>query len=201
MLLLAVDVIENTLKASVDAKAAPFFELRAGMVRDQLRRTAFWMAEKLKSAPDAKRAVLTSHDTLRYFGREFGIEIKALLSADGTPLPIKSDELQAWLDENGVNQITHDASYSIEQLTDICSDHGLIQPKAMHSRWLMPPGTRAVGTAEQLDVGTCDGALRGITRAVERRFGDLRRAKAKSAATVEPAPAITDEQPKDPEAK
>jgi len=72
-----VEAIRDAL-VKLDAAHAADFKASADLYIAQLRATDGWVKKQLAAVPKASRKLVTSHDAFRYFGRAYGIEIKAV---------------------------------------------------------------------------------------------------------------------------
>lgn len=171
----AVDIMGEALQSAVPPEAAPYFENRAHALKEVVGRTVKWAQERLTSPPAGQRFILASHDSLRYFARDFGIQVRAIFAPDGQPLPVEETELLSWLDAHGVNDFLADAAVAPLVADELCNRLRILRSNPTHTLMLAKPGTRQLGRVEALDMSTWDGAYRGLIRSVERRMGGGKR--------------------------
>jgi ABC-type Zn uptake system ZnuABC Zn-binding protein ZnuA len=198
----AVTAVTKGLQQLVRPEAADYFEYRAQPVIDRLNRLITWSNEKLNaSKPRGQRFLLSTHNTLGYFARDFGMETRALWNAADGALLIKDDsELMAWLEKNKVSDLLRDYSCPRDEvLDDFSVKFGIFATKPVYTIYPARPGTNQLGKMESLDVGTYDGAMRQLIRVIENRLGGSRTKsatdQAPEAAAESKAPARLDPTP------
>ncbi len=168
----AADVICTALKSKVRPEAEPYFTQRANAVTVRMDRLAEWAEERLASThPKGQRYLFTSHQTLGYFARDFGIETHALLLPNGEPLPDAEQDLVLWLANHNVSHFVPDVQAPNELLTHTQNFWTSTIGKRVYTLFLARPGTLQSGLLEVNDVGTYDGAFTHLVRAMERRLG------------------------------
>lgn len=75
-----VQVIADSL-ATADPANAEFYEARADGYLEQLRRLDAWIAEQTARVPEARRILVTTHDTFGYFAERYGFEILSVMGS------------------------------------------------------------------------------------------------------------------------
>ncbi len=174
----AVNAVTAGLQKLVRPEASAYFEYRASPVRQRLKRMAEWGESILRAAkPPGQRFVLTSHDTLGYFARDFALETRALWhAADGSPAATDA-ELLVWLEQHHVSDILMDASSPPDlSLDDLSVRFGVTVAKPIYTIYPDRPGTMLPGKMESHDVGTYEGMFRQLIRMLEHRMGGTRAA-------------------------
>lgn len=168
----AVQAITKGLTELVPPEAAPYFENRAHPVTDRMDRHMKWAEEKMANFnPRGNRYLLTTHDTLQYFSRDFGIETLAILSADGIQIPLQEVALREWMAKNRVTDFIPDRLANFEMVEEVSVKLELLKSNVIHSIMPARPGTKELGLLESFDVGTYDGCFGHLIRVVERRLG------------------------------
>jgi ABC-type Zn uptake system ZnuABC Zn-binding protein ZnuA len=176
MIIKAAEAIRDELSGMVDEKAAPFFEYNCHQFILKMSETKRWMEEKLAESKSKGQFALISHDNLRYFAKEMGLETHALFKANGEPSAYSKEETLEWLKEKGVNVLCHDISIDNEMKAKIMEKYTVVRPKPYFSRWLDRPGGMMPVAASHLPVSTCEGALKSIVSTMEsRRLGGEKR--------------------------
>ncbi len=173
----AVTAVTKGLQQLVRPEAADYFEYRAQPIMDRLNRLITWTNEKLDaSKPKGQRFLLSTHNTLGYFARDFGLETRALWNAADGALLIKDDaELLGWLEKNKVSDLLRDFSCPRNEILDDFSvKFGIFATKPIYSIYPDRPGTNQLGKMEKIDVGTYEGAIRQFVRVIENRLGGSR---------------------------
>ncbi len=172
---MAAEAVANAMKAAVRPEAGPYFDTRAHQVQVGLIRTMEWTKERLSSRPVDQRALLTTHDTLRYFGRDFGVETRAIWHANGQPIEQTNLDLENWLDAKGIADLVPENAAPADVVSEVAVHFRLGRSPAIHTLMLGKPGTQQLGLLEAFDIGTLDGAFRSFIRTVERRLGGGKR--------------------------
>lgn len=70
------NIVDALIK--VDPKNKDFYTQNGLIYIQKLDSLHKWAKEEIASIPEEKRVLITSHDAFRYFGRAYGIEVKAL---------------------------------------------------------------------------------------------------------------------------
>src|SRR5581483_7462745 len=72
----AAGVVRDEL-AKLDAKNADAYKAAAASYQARLAKLHDWVQAEIASIPTDQRVLITSHDAFRYFGKAYGIEVKA----------------------------------------------------------------------------------------------------------------------------
>lgn len=168
----AVTAVTEGLKQLVSPEAAPYFEGRANPVLDRMDRLMEWSKQRLDVLRSQNRTFfISSHDSLAYFCRDFGMDGRAFVKADGSPLAFDKAELEEWLTRHDVNQFLPDIAASKDFVMETLKDNKLEWADPICSIYLNRPGTLRLGLLETYDTGTYDGAFRAMVRVLERKSG------------------------------
>lgn len=173
----AVSAVTAGLQQLVRPEAADYFDNRAHPVNDKLNRLMTWAEEKLAATkPKGQRFVLSSHNTLAYFARDFAIETRALWSVqDGSFLAKDEAAMLAWLELHEVSDYVIDVSVPQDlALIDLSAKFGIFATKPIYSIFPDRPGTKQLGKMESFDVGTYEGVFQQMIRVIEHRLGGSR---------------------------
>jgi ABC-type Zn uptake system ZnuABC Zn-binding protein ZnuA len=173
----AVAAVTEGLKKLVRPQAAGYFDYRAHPIEERLNRLMTWAESKLNATkPPGRRFLLTSHDTLGYFARDFGLEVRSLYHArDFSPIVQQDTELLAWLEKHGVADLIRDVCAGTELHSDeLISKFGVFPTKPVYTIYPDRPGTMQLGKMESFDVGTYEGAIQQLIRVIEHRLGGTR---------------------------
>jgi ABC-type Zn uptake system ZnuABC Zn-binding protein ZnuA len=184
----AVRTISQALQqrlASLGApEAAPFISAREQSLLMKVGEAQKWLQTRMAAFPPDQRCLLSSHDSIGYFCREFQIEHRSLYLADGTPHPQAKEHIQ-WAQQRGVKHLLADATLKSEAQATLSAEHFLATHKERcYSLTLAPPGTTDTGGAEHLPLDTTLGVLRHIGRVAVKIFPQ----KASSAADAVQTP-------------
>lgn len=75
-----VQVIAEAL-ATADPANAEFYQARADGYLEELRRLDAWIAEQTARVPEARRVLVTTHDTFGYFAERYGFDILSVMGS------------------------------------------------------------------------------------------------------------------------
>jgi ABC-type Zn uptake system ZnuABC Zn-binding protein ZnuA len=173
----AIRAVSEGLQALVRKEAATYFEYRAHPLEERMNRLMIWAEDKLRnSKPKGQRFLLTSHNTLEYFARDFGAETRALWNVyDGASLIKDDTEFLAWLEKHRVSDLLLDTSAPRDDtLVDISAKFRIFASRPTYTIYPDRPGTRQLGKMESFDVGTYEGAFQQLIRTMESRLGGSR---------------------------
>lgn len=186
----AVEATSAALKKCVRPEAQEYFDNRAHVIEARLDQMMTWAEGKLSYTNEkGNRFLLSSHRSLQYFGKDFGIETRAVWAANGEPLPVVETELREWLSKHQVTDFFPDASIPLHLADEVAAKLGLIQAKPIYSLFPGRPGAKAMGLLETYDVGTYEGSFRFMVRTMERHLGGVKPAPPSPAAAATPVPA------------
>ncbi len=73
----AVDAVAKALSA-YDPRNAEFYKSNAARYQAELDKLHAYIREIIASIPERQRVLITAHDAFHYFGRAYGIEVKAI---------------------------------------------------------------------------------------------------------------------------
>jgi zinc/manganese transport system substrate-binding protein len=190
MMLHAIDAVTAGLQ-KIAPEAAMYFSNLNAPVMDKMKRLAVWGEDKLsQSRPPGKRFLFTSHNSLGYFGRDYGVETRSLWNtADGAELAQTDPELIAWLEKNQVSDFVLDISTPATfSALDLKHKFHVNSTIPVYTIYPDRPGTVQLGKLERLDVGTYEGAFQQLIRVVERKLGGTRQKSTDLPEGTEPAP-------------
>jgi ABC-type Zn uptake system ZnuABC Zn-binding protein ZnuA len=168
----AIKSVTAGMQQLVPKEAADYFEHRSHPISDRMDRILSWGEEKFSNfTPKGKRFILTSHDTMQYFARDFGIEALAIWTPAGEQIQMPETELRGWIEKIGVKDFIPDAAAPTDAMEEVAVKLGLFRAIPIYS--IMPdrPGTKQLGLLESFDVSTYDGVMRHMIRGLERRLG------------------------------
>lgn len=147
---LMVTAVESTLKAALP-KLESYFADRAHRLRLAFQDTKAMGQRRLAVLQPPDLFLLTSHDTLQYFARAYGLEARALCPADG-PVPdaIPAD-LADWIRAKKVRSIFREPDTNPSAFRDMFKALRVDTREIIHTRTLQAPGATAL-----LDVSVYD---------------------------------------------
>lgn len=168
----AIKSVTAGMQQLVPKEAADYFEHRSHPITDRMDRLMAWGEEKFVNfTPKGKRFILTSHDTMQYFARDFGIEALAIWTPAGDQIQMPEAELRGWIEKNSVKDFIPDAAAPTDAMEEVAVKLGLFRATPIYT--IMPdrPGTKQLGLLESFNVSTYEGVIRHMIRGLERRLG------------------------------
>ncbi len=81
----------------IDPENENFYKANLQEYRLKLDSLDSWIKEQIKTIPESKRVLITSHDAFRYFGRAYGLEVKGLQGIS-TEAKIRTEDLKNLID-------------------------------------------------------------------------------------------------------
>lgn len=154
-----VDAVENALKTAMP-KLADYFTPRAYAVHLQFKETLRNNEEKLKALKPDDKFLLTSHDTMQYFAKAYGIEARALCPADGTIPEQLPEELQTWIRSHRVTSLFREPSTDPVALRKLLREVAVDPDYPIYSLSLEAPGTKGTVSIKNYDLATAAGTTR-----------------------------------------
>lgn len=114
----------------------------------------------LADIPPRSRFLLSSHDTMHYFGKAYAMEVRSLATAGGEAPPKASAELVAWLGEHNVRSLFREQLADLETIRRLGRPLMLNSDSMVFSLSLALPGTRLPGISSELAVDSYLPAMR-----------------------------------------
>lgn len=114
-----VDGIAKKL-GEVDKEHADTYIQNAAAYQAQIDETAAYVQEQINAIPQERRVLVTGHDTFNYFGKEFGLEIRA------TDLVTSESEL-------GASELSELADFIAERKIPVIFEDNSANPQAINS--------------------------------------------------------------------
>lgn len=147
---LMVTAVESTLKAALPNLESYFAE-RAHRLRLAFQDTKAMGQRRLAVLQPADHFLLTSHDTLQYFARAYGLTARAFCPADGTPPDSIPADLADWIRTKNVRTIFREPDTNASAFRDLFKELRVDTREVIHTRTLQAPGVTAL-----LDVSIYD---------------------------------------------
>ncbi len=99
-----LNAVEAALKVAMP-KLTDYFNRRAHELRLKFQDSKRFIAEKVKNLEPAGRFFLTTHDSMQYFARAWGLETRALCPAGGQVPDKLPDDLKEWIAAHSVRSL------------------------------------------------------------------------------------------------
>lgn len=161
---------------AVLAEASPptlsWFSDRAHEYGTELARLHQEMARRLAVIPTRSRFLLSSHDSMAYFGKAYGLETRGLCH-QGDPIPEKPNaDLSDWVADHRVRTLFREHFVPAAALLPLSRQLKLLGELPIFSLSLAAPGTRLPGASNELKVDSYLPALRYTAEAILGRLKD-----------------------------
>lgn len=124
------------------------FEARAKSYREQLTRLHHECLEKMGQLSAEKRVLVTAHDAFHYFGRAYGVEVRAIqgISTEGEAGVKQINELVEFISKRKIKAVFTESSVNernVQSLIEGCgqSGHHVERGGELYSDALGEPGT------------------------------------------------------------
>jgi manganese/zinc/iron transport system substrate-binding protein len=119
---------ENIAKglSSIDSKNEEFYMKNLEEYKLKLDSLDYWVAAEIKTIPEEKRVLVTSHDAFRYFGRAYGLEVKGLQGIS-TEAKVQTEDVKRIIDlikERDLKSVFIETSVNPKLLEEISSETG-----------------------------------------------------------------------------
>lgn len=124
-----------------DPSGAEGIRTRAAVVIDELRRTDAWAIARLAAIPKGQRKLVTNHDALAYFARDYAFTVLSPDSAleDGQPGAKQVAGIIAFIRQQGVKGVFLEAGSNPKVIEQIAAEAGVRVGAALHLDGLGPP--------------------------------------------------------------
>lgn len=125
---------------AVDPAGAEVYRTRAAAVIDELRRTDAWAVERLAGIPRAQRRLVTDHDALAYFARDYGFTVVAIGAglAGGAPDARRLAEVVALIRQQGVKGVFLQSGADPRLVQQVAAEAGVRLGAPLHLDGLGP---------------------------------------------------------------
>ena len=127
-------------------------------------------ARQFSGIAPRSRFLLSSHDTMSYFGKAYSLEVRSLATAAGEAPARAPDELVAWLGEHNVRSLFREQLADLETIRKLARPLSLSSDSTVFSLSLAPPGTRLPGISSELEVDSYLPAMQYTLEAVLGRL-------------------------------
>ncbi|MES2705542.1 MAG: zinc ABC transporter substrate-binding protein [Verrucomicrobiota bacterium] len=147
--------------AEAGPPAANYFKDRAHEYASELQAMHRNMQAKFKEIAPHARFLISSHDSMRYFGQAYGLNVRSLWNARGEDFPAEAYKpITAWLTEHRIRMLFRENITDGELIHARMHDLGLSSNKVIVSVTLGKPGFLMAGLSEGLDAGKYKSAFK-----------------------------------------
>jgi zinc/manganese transport system substrate-binding protein len=128
--------VENIRDALVTAapEAAAGIRARADALVDELHRTDAWATAQIAAIPRARRIIVTNHEALAYFARDYGFSVRSLTTAleSGEPSAAHLAEIIAFIRAQQVPSVFLEHGTSPRLIEQIAAEAGVRVAAPLH---------------------------------------------------------------------
>ena len=146
-LALGVRYAENIRDALITAAPADAEGIRnrAATVIAELRRLDAWARKEIARIPPAQRVLVTNHDALQYFARDYGFEVRApnTVLEDSAPSAKQVAALVEFVKTQGVKGVFLESAKQARVVEQIAREAGVTVGAELYLDGLGPPGSPA----------------------------------------------------------
>jgi zinc/manganese transport system substrate-binding protein len=165
-MVMAVDVIEETIVRDVDGIDADAVSANAERYREQLRRLDQSMTDGFAAIEPHRRKLVTNHHVLGYLAQRFGFSVIGAVVPSGTtlaaPSPSDLQSLVGAIDSTRVPAIFVDSSQPEKLATVLAEQAGVdVRIVPLYSESLSPPDTPGATYLDMMHANT-DSIVTGL---------------------------------------
>lgn len=159
------EVITPTVAAlmEIDPESSHDFHERAENYRKELRTLHAWVRETVDSIPEKNRVLVTSHDAFRYFGRSYGMEVRALQGVATSSEAGLGDrrDLVEYLKKHGIPAVFTESTVNPKAIITVANEAGISYSRSpLYSDALGKSGDCFMYDGQSYDRGTYLGMMR-----------------------------------------
>jgi len=110
------------------------------------------LAKRFSEVPAQAHFLLTSHDSMAYFGRAYGMEVRSIANADGEASKKSLSDLSPWLELHRVKILFRESITDLKIIKDLAHDLKVTPDLEIFSLSLGKPGMRLPGLTSELEV-------------------------------------------------
>lgn len=121
-----IDNIKNAL-IKLDPANQAFYESQHDAYRKKLEETHAYIHQLVKTIPEERRILITSHDAFQYYGRQYGIQLEAVMGIS-TDVDVQTSDmvrLNKVIKSSGVPAIFMESTINPKLLKQLASDNGI----------------------------------------------------------------------------
>lgn len=146
-----VETVASTLK-EVMPKLADYFNPRAHRLKLDFENILTQTGARMKELKDSDRFLLTSHDSMQYFARTFGLQARALTTADGKVPAQLPESLKEWITSHKVRSLFREPFTDVLALRSLLGEVRVNPDNVIYSLTLPPAETTGLVSMKPYDV-------------------------------------------------
>jgi ABC-type Zn uptake system ZnuABC Zn-binding protein ZnuA len=152
-----VNAVEAAFKVAMP-KLADYFTRHAHELRLKFQDSRLSVGRHLSALNPSDRFLLTSHDSMQYFARAWGLEARALCPAGGQVPETLPDSLKEWITGHSVRSLFRESFTDAVGLRNLLREVRVDPDFIIYSLALPEPGTQADVSIRTYEVTTAAGS-------------------------------------------
>ena len=164
-----VHAVEAVLVAAMP-KLGEYLSGRAQRLRVELGETDRFLRGLMSELPEKDRYLFTSHDSMAYFAKAYGLEAKSLAGADGKASPEVSAELSEWIRKHAVRTLFREQDSDEAVLAPMLNDLRVVPDTVIYSLATGPADKVVSLSSRQYHVSRISDAIRCTGDIVQSRL-------------------------------
>jgi manganese/zinc/iron transport system substrate-binding protein len=164
-----VHAVEAVLVAAMP-KLGDYLSGRAQRLRVELGEADRFLRGLMAELPEKDRFLFTSHDSMAYFAKAYGLEAKSLAGADGKALPEVPAELAEWIRKHGVRTLFREQDSDEAVLAPMLKELRVVPDAVIYSLATGPADKIISMSSRQYNVSRISDAIRCTGDVVQSRL-------------------------------
>ena len=157
-----VDVVRDALIGAHSEKRQSYLD-NAKSLKEEFHGVHEWAIARIGELPEDRRRLVTSHDAFNYFGRAFGIEVRAVQGLSTTTEAGLADRARMvdYVKKHGIKAIFVESSVNQSIIREIARETGAKVGGELFSDAMGEPGRMETGAdGATYDLGTWSGMMK-----------------------------------------
>ena len=164
-----VEAVEAALTVAMP-RLTEYFQARAQRMRVDLGEAHRFVGALMKELPEKDRFLFTTHPSMAYFARAYGLETRSLATADGQVPAALPEDLTDWLSRHAAGTLFREQDTDEAVLRTLLRGHRIDPAPLIYSLATAPAGTRHGIASRQYEVSGVVDALRYTGDIIQSRL-------------------------------
>jgi ABC-type Zn uptake system ZnuABC Zn-binding protein ZnuA len=164
-----VHAVEAVLVAAMP-KLGDYLSGRAQRLRVELGEADRFLRGLMGELPEKDRYLFTSHDSMAYFAKAYGLEAKSLAGADGKAFPVVPAELAEWIRKHAVRTLFREQDSDEAVLAPMLKELRVVPDAVIYSLATGPADKVVSLSSRQYNVSRISDAIRCTGDVVQSRL-------------------------------
>ena len=164
-----VEAVEAALSAAMP-RLTEYFQARALRMRVDLGEAHRAVVALMNELPEKDRFLFTSHASMAYFARAYGLETRSLATAAGRAPATLPEDLTDWLSRHAVGTLFREQDTDEAVLRSLLKEYRIDPAPVIYSLATAPPGTSHGIASRQYDVSGVVDAIRYTGDIIQSRL-------------------------------